>query len=1183
MTLSSIGDGVIATDSNGRVTFLNPAAEALTGWQQAEAAGRPLNEVFCISNELTGGPVEDPVAKVLRLGMVVGLANHTKLTSRSGREVPIDDCGAPIRDDGGAITGAVLVFHDVTERRRAEQERARLVAILEATPDLVSFSDPQGRVLYMNHGGRKLLGLADEEPLRTLADYYPPDVIDLILNEAIPAAMRQGSWSGETRFRGRDGRMIPCLQVIVAHKNEDGSVDFFSTTAHDVSDRKRAEETLRASEERFRSVFEHSRVATALTDTNHRFLRVNAAFAQMLGYSQEELLKRSMADITHPDDLAASYARAEALTRGEVVSFGWEKRYLHKDGRVVWGLVSVSRVQGAADQPLEFVVQVQDITERKRAEEELRQRKDFLDQLIRHLPVAVFVKNPCDEFRYELLNEKATELFNFVESEVIGRHDFDIHRRDMAEFFRSKDEETMARRRVIDIPEEFYEHNASGQILLHTIKVPLYDEAGKPTHLLGIAEDITEQRRREDEVRLLQTIALDVAQSEDLRSALEIVLRRVCEASGAVLGQAWLLEPDLSILSCSPAWYCSVEGMGPFRLLSERLTFVPGVGLPGRVWASKQPAWIENVARDVNFPRAPAARQAGLKAGLAIPVLADGQVVAVLEFFLLQERSADERLLQLIGSIATQLGTVTRRKQAEEELRRSQRRYETLVNSVEGIVWEADARSFAFTFVSRQAERLLGYPVQRWLREPTFWRDHIHPDDREAALASWWRATQEQRDYNLTYRMISASGKEVWLHDLVNVVVEAGQVVALRGVMVDVTQQMRLEEQFRQVQKMEAVGRLAGGVAHDFNNLLTAIMGYSQMLLISLPGTDPSRELITEIHKAGERAARLTRQLLAFSRKQVLKLHVLNFNTVVTGMQKMLGTVIGEDIDLVTRLDPHLGLVKADLGQLEQVIINLAVNARDAMPGGGRLTLETANEELDESFTQEHPDVKPGPYVSLAVCDTGCGMDAATLARLFEPFFTTKEQGKGTGLGLATVYGIIKQTGGHIGVTSKPGHGTTLKVYLPRLAEAAPLPEVVHQPNTSWPRGCETVLLVEDDKAVREFSRSLLEQAGYHVLEAPDGAEALRISGNHGDRIHLLVTDVVMPGMSGRELADRLTSMRPGLQVLYLSGYTNDAVIGRGVVESETAFLQKPFGPDDLAAKVRQVLDQQVLQTGPNR
>ncbi len=410
----------------------------------------------------------------------------------------------------------------------------------------------------------------------------------------------------------------------------------------------------------------------------------------------------------------------------------------------------------------------------------------------------------------------------------------------------------------------------------------------------------------------------------------------------------------------------------------------------------------------------------------------------------------------------------------------------------------------------------------------------------------------------------------VFLNNVVGFL-EDGHLVRVWGTQRDVTDQRHLEEQFRQSQKMEAVGQLAGGIAHDFNNLLTAILGNTQLLLRDLPPGDAKRGDVEEIRKASERAASLTRQLLAYSRRQMLQPEVLDLNVVVAEMDKMLRRLIGEHIALVAVLASDLGRVRADPNQLEQVIVNLAVNARDAMPDGGKLTIETANVDLDETFAQAHLGSVPGAYVMLAVTDSGVGMDATVRAHLFEPFFTTKEVGKGTGLGLATVYGIVKQSDGYISVYSESGHGSSFKIYLPRNGSTADLPVT---PQRGGPaRGSETILVVEDEPAVLTLSQRALEAQGYVVLAAADAAAALRVVERHGGTIHMLLTDVVMPGLSGRELADRLGAQRPGIRVLYMSGYPGDAVVQHGTLPSGSAFLQKPFSPDGLARKVRDVLD----------
>jgi PAS domain S-box-containing protein len=400
-----------------------------------------------------------------------------------------------------------------------------------------------------------------------------------------------------------------------------------------------------------------------------------------------------------------------------------------------------------------------------------------------------------------------------------------------------------------------------------------------------------------------------------------------------------------------------------------------------------------------------------------------------------------------------------------------------------------------------------------------------------------------------------------------------GLVIGIFGIAQDITARKRLEEQLVVSQKMEAVRLLAGGVAHDFNNLLGVIMGYSDLLLDGFPSDDPRCHQLQQIKKAGLRATSLTRQLLAFSRKQIFQPRILDLNALVTDFNKMLLRMVGEDIELVCNLKPSLGQIKADPGQIEQVIMNLVVNSRDAMPTGGKLIIETANVDLDETYCRAHPAVQPGLYAMVAVSDTGVGMDAKTQARIFEPFFTTKELGKGTGLGLATVYGVVKQSGGYVWVYSELGKGTTFKIYFPRIDEPVQAVAAMDQGKPELSRRSETILLVEDAESLRELTRVLLENNGYTVLAAENGAEAIELAEHEDRPIHLLLTDVVMPGMSGREVANYLTAKRPDMRVIYMSGYTNDVIAHHGVLDSGISFIEKPFSQETLMRKLREVLD----------
>ncbi len=475
-------------------------------------------------------------------------------------------------------------------------------------------------------------------------------------------------------------------------------------------------------------------------------------------------------------------------------------------------------------------------------------------------------------------------------------------------------------------------------------------------------------------------------------------------------------------------------------------------------------------------------------------------------------------------------------------------------------------------------ERILGYTPEEL--GGTTALDQIHPEDREKVLKAAADARRTAVGTSLEYRMRHKDGSWRTLESTASTIMRGEKVEKLVIVNRDVTQRKNLEEQFRQAQKMEAVGRLSGGVAHDFNNLLGVIIGYGEIVQEGTAADSALRPCVDEMLKAGHRAAGLTRQLLAFSRQQVMDPRILDLNAVVKDMEKMLKRLIGEDIQLKTDLDPVLVRVKADQGQIEQVILNLAVNARDAMPNGGELKLQTSNFHMDEEFVSRYPyPVLVGDYVLLTVTDDGVGMDAATRARVFEPFFTTKEKGKGTGLGLSMVYGVVKQSGGYIDVASDLGAGAIFKIYLPK-AEVMSDPQKQASEAPVLLHGTETVLLVEDEVSLRKLSRNLLELCGYDVLEAGSGSEALKISQDCKKPIHLLLTDVVMPGISGRVLADHLLEQRRGIRVVYMSGYTGQTVGQHGVLAEGSFFLPKPFTREALARKIREALDGNTVLAG---
>lgn len=520
---------------------------------------------------------------------------------------------------------------------------------------------------------------------------------------------------------------------------------------------------------------------------------------------------------------------------------------------------------------------------------------------------------------------------------------------------------------------------------------------------------------------------------------------------------------------------------------------------------------------------------------------------------------------------------ITEQCKTEDELKNERIRFRNLVDSVDGIVWEADAETFTFTYVSQQAERLLGFPVEEWTR-PGFWIDHLHPEDRAWAPTFCVERTAQQQDHAFEYRFIARDGSIVWLHDIVTVVGENGCPRWLRGIMVDTTgkkleeaEKLKLEAQLRQAQKMEAIGRLAGGVAHDFNNKLAVILGYADMASRAGSASERYRDYLGQITKAANLSRELTRQLLAFSRQELISPRIIDLNDMVRDSQKGLCRFIGEDIRVEVRMAENLWAINMDPTQVDQIIMNLVVNARDAMTDGGLLTMETQNVTIDKAYAAGHPEVALGDYVQLAVSDTGCGMDQETQLHIFEPFYTTKEAGKGTGLGLATIYGIVTQNNGFVHVYSEPGIATTFRIYFPRCNDLIHVPVPV-EPSLQLVHPA-TILLVEDEEAVRDITAEILQEIGYNILVATTPQNALELCAASSEHIDLLLTDVIMPEMNGRNLSRRIAEVQPDIRVLFMSGYTAEVIDQKGILAEGLNFIQKPFDRAALHYKIQGILN----------
>ncbi len=1246
--VESSDDAIVGKTLDGTVTHWNAGAERLYGYAAGEIVGHSISPLIS---------PDRPYEEAGLLGRVAcgERVEHfeTERVRKDGTRVHVSVTLSPVRDDAGRVVGASAIARDITRRKLADERQARDALILAGVREAVVVTDPGRIVTYWNNGAERLFGWTAAEMVgRPYADQVPQPDRSWVADE-IGKRVGGEEWFGEYESRRKDGSRVWIDARVSPITDAGGAVVGILGLSHEITNRKRAEDSLRASEARLARAQTVAKIGSWETDLatlqvtwsdeTYRIFEVQP--------EQEQLSHQRFLEFVHPEDRAA-VDEAFVRSQGHRLPCRIIHRGVTPGGRIKF-LEECWQTQGDdRGEPVRVVGTCQDVTVRKQAEDAVLLSEVRYRSLIEATAAIVWTSPASGEFDSDQPGWTAFTGQTVEQHRGWGWLEV-VHPDDRAESARAW-ATAVSTRTVYRVEHRL--RRADGEYRHMAVRaVPILDPGGAIREWVGVHTDITEQKRASDAIREseenFRTLAQAVPQivwmtrpdgwtiyfnqqwmdytgltleeslghgwnkpfhPDDQRRAwdawqhatattgryeLECRLHRADgEYRWWLIRGVPLLAPDGAVLK----WFGTCTDIHDFKQAqAERYAALARLNLqiermPLAYLLSgpdfRYTHWNPAAERTFGFSQAevlgkhpfevvvpPQSRStvadifARLQAGdmdahgVCENVMKDGRTITC-EWYntpLFGPDGTFQGLLSLAQDI-------TARRRAEHDLLLRDRAIRAVAGGI--LITDATAPDNPISYVSPGFEQMTGYTGAEAIgRNCRFLQGK---DTDPVVVAEVREAVRQGLPCDVELLNYLKDGTPFWNALSISPVRDdAGRLTNFIGVQTDVTGRRKLENQFHQAQKMEAVGQLAGGVAHDFNNLLTVINGYSEIVYDALPPGHPSREFVAEITSAGERAAGLTRQLLAFSRQSVLEPKVLDPNALVRDVEKLLRRLIGEDIDVTVKLAPDLGRVKADPGQLEQAVVNLCVNARDAMPTGGKLTVETRNVELDAGYLATNPDVRPGPYVVVAVSDTGTGMTPDVQARIFEPFFTTKEQGKGTGLGLAMVFGFVKQSGGHVGVHSEVGWGTTFKLYLPRVGDA-PLAGKSGVRRVSMPRGTETVLLVEDEDAVRALSRHVLQMCGYTVLEARHGRDAIRVTEGHAGPVHLLVTDVVMPGgMSGRDVAEAVKARDPQVRVLFTSGYADDAVVRHGIQEEGTHFLQKPFTPAALAQKVRDVLD----------
>jgi PAS domain S-box-containing protein len=1064
VTLGSIGDAVLATDAEGRITLLNATAASLTGWREEDAMGRPFGDVLRMINEETGAAAEDIVIRVLQEGRAIPLGNHTVLVSRDGREIPVEDSAAPIRDTDGRVLGVVLVFRDVTEQRRASQalrdSELQFRTLANAIPQLCWMANADGWIVWYNQRWYEYTGTAPEQMEGWgWQSVHDPAVLPKVL-ERWSASLATGEiFDMVFPLRGADGVFRPFLTRVMPVHGRDGKVARWFGTNTDISEQRMVEQALRESEEKLRSAFANAAIGFAVTTPEGRFLDVNPAYCAITGHTREELADTDSGRMVHPDDAVENQKLIDRMLAGEIRDFVVESRYVRKDGGPVWVRKSLSAVRHGDGTPRGVIALVEDITERKRQEQELA---------------------------------------------------------------------------------------------------------------LEVAD-----------LKQLQSISSQLIQDEDAGAIYAKILEATVALMRADMGCIQMLDPEaneLQLIACTEL----PEGAPQFP---HRTRFDDG-GAYGAAMRNRQrvsAADIDSDASGIGAEDRDFCRRSGVKAMQSTPLVSrSGRLFGVISTHWRETHEVSEREARLLDVLARQVADLIERKATEGALRESESRERARAAEMKAIFDSApvalfvaedpECRVMAGSRTTYELLRLApGSNVSKTAPDgqgPTTFRAmkdgrEIAPEELPAQQAA---ATGEPvRNYEFDVVYEDGSSRNM-LGDAVPLFDDQGRPRGAVGAFVDITERKRNEERLRQSQKLESIGLLAGGVAHDFNNLLTGILGNASMVLEEVPARPAER--IREVMAAAERAAHLTRQLLAYSGKGQFVVRDLDVSEAVQEIGDLVQFSIPKSVQLAVTVEKRLPLVRMDPGQLQQILMNLVINAGEAIGEGnpGRITVATATRHVEADFVDamgKH--VAAGRYVCVEISDTGSGISEEQKGRIFDPFFTTKFTGRG--LGLAAVAGIVRSQNGGITVDSQPGAGARFRVFLPAGESRARGREILPDAGAR-----ATVLVVDDERSVRDFISAVLRRNGYRVLTAADGREAIGLLKGGEEKIDAAVLDVVMPVMGANELLPVIKRLQPQMKVLLTSGYSESEARRLCADYPDADFIEKPYTAKQISSAVEQLL-----------